>query len=301
MRQLATQREIPLNLFTVANPLSGTVLENHRLTPPDGPPANDIRHLVLDSPGLAYLPGQSVGVIPDGDDPRTGRPHKLRLYSVSSESKGDHGDWNTVSVVVVRHFWHDQTVQEISTPGVCSKYLCDLQPGENVQITGPVGKRFLLPPDFHRRDLIFVATGTGIAPYRGMLQEMFDQDYQSQVLLVFGVQHSGTLLYDDEFRSYLDRPNFRYATALSRESEQNPFPDELPTHDNKLYVQVRLWQRRHEIARSLEKPDTLVYVCGRKGMEKGVFCVINLIGERLGRPDLAARMRSEQRLLEEVY
>jgi ferredoxin--NADP+ reductase len=301
MRQLVAQREIPLNLFTAANPLSGTVLENHRLTPPDRPPDNDIRHLVLDSPGLSYLPGQSVGVIPDGIDPRTGRPHKLRLYSVSSESKGDYGDWKTVSVVVVRHFWHGRTVQEKSIPGVCSRYLCDLEPGQKVKISGPVGKRFLLPPDFYRRDLIFVATGTGIAPYRGMLKEMFDQDYQGKAFLVFGVQYSDTILYDDEFRSYLDRPNFRYATALSREAEKNPFPDEVPTRDNKLYVQVRLWQRRHEISRSLEKPDTLIYVCGRKGMEKGIFNVIDLIGERLGEPRLAATLQAQGRLLTEVY
>ena len=102
MLHVETERRIPLNLFKPSNPLVGTVLENRRLTPPSRPPPNDVRHLVLSEPGLTYLPGQSIGVIPEGCDPRTGKPHKLRLYSVSSESKGDYGDGKTVSTVVLR-------------------------------------------------------------------------------------------------------------------------------------------------------------------------------------------------------
>ena len=99
------QREVPSNLFKRTNPLLAEVLENRRLTSPSRPPPNDVRHIVLSSPGLSYLPGQSIGVVPEGYELRSGKPHKLRLYSVSSESKGDYGDGQTVSTVVVRHFW----------------------------------------------------------------------------------------------------------------------------------------------------------------------------------------------------
>ena len=50
--------------------------------------------------------------------------------------------------------------------GVCSNYLCDLQPGDEVEVTGPSGKRMLLPTDPSAHDFLFVATGTGIAPFR---------------------------------------------------------------------------------------------------------------------------------------
>ncbi len=295
------QREIPSNLFKTTNPLLGEVLENRRLTPPERPPPNDVRHIVLSSPGLSYLPGQSIGVVPEGYDLRGGKPQKLRLYSVSSESKGDYGDGQTVSTVVVRHFWDNEETGETSIPGVCSKQLCDCEAGDKVKLTGPVGKRFLLPTDFHERDLIFVATGTGIAPYRGMLKEIFDQDYRGKLFLIFGVQYADTVLYDEEFRSHLDRRNFRYITALSREAEQNPFPDEVPTRDNKTYVQVRMWQHRQEIRQSLEKPDTIVYQCGLKGMEKGVFQVIDKMGGQMGQPDLSNRLKAEGRMFLEVY
>lgn len=89
--------------------------------------------------------------------------------------------------------------------------------------------------------------------------------------------------------------------ALSREAQKNPFSDLVPTWDNKMYVQVRMWQHRGEIRRLLEKPDTLVYVCGLKGMEKGAFLVIDLLGQQLSQPDLAKRMRDEGRLLLEIY
>lgn len=293
--------DIPLNLFKSTNPLIGTVLENCRLTPPHLPPANDVRHLGTRSPGLSFLPGQSIGAVPEGIDPRTGKPHKLRLYSVASESKGDYGDSQTVSIVVVRHFWDDEQTREENIPGVCSKYLCDFEAGGELKITGPVGKRCLLPLDFHDRDMIFLATGTGIAPFRGMLKEMFKQDYQGNVFLIFGVQNADTVLYDDEFRSYLNRINFRYMTALSRESEQNPFPDEVPTRDNKMYVQVRMWQHRKVISQSLEKPDTIICICGLKGMKKGIFQVIDRMAEQIGDPHLLGRMHDEGRLLLEVY
>ncbi len=301
MELVEVQRKIPSNLFKSTNPLLGEVLENRRLTPPARPPPNDARHIVLSSPGLSYLPGQSIGVVPEGYDLRSGKPQKLRLYSVSSESKGDYGDGQTVSTVVVRHFWDNEETGETIIPGVCSKQLCDCEVGDKVKLTGPVGKRFLLPTDFHERDLIFVATGTGIAPYRGMLKEVFDQDYRGRLFLIFGVQYADTVLYDDEFRSYLDRRNFRYITALSREAEKNPFPDEVPTRGNKMYVQVRMWQHREEIGQSLEKPDTIVYQCGLKGMETGVFQVIDKIGGQMGQPDLSNRLKAEGRMLLEVY
>ena len=114
-------------------------------------------------------------------------------------------------------------------------------------------------------------------------------------------RYADTVLYDDEFRSYLDRPNFRYITALSREAEKNPFPDEVPTRDNKMYVQVRMWQHRQEIRQSLENPDTIVYQCGLKGMEKGVFQVIDRIGGEMGEPNLSKRLQAEGRMLLEVY
>ncbi|MBI4372225.1 MAG: hypothetical protein HY585_00685 [Candidatus Omnitrophica bacterium] len=75
---------IPVNLFTVQKPLIGVTIENKRLTPPTRDPRNDVRHIVIRyKENLPYRPGQSVGVLMPGVDPLTGKPHKLRLYSVA--------------------------------------------------------------------------------------------------------------------------------------------------------------------------------------------------------------------------
>ena len=50
--------------------------------------------------------------------------------------------------------------------GVCSNFLCDAKPGDEILLTGPAGKVMLMPEENPATDLIMVATGTGIAPYR---------------------------------------------------------------------------------------------------------------------------------------
>lgn len=47
---------------------------------------------------IPYREGQSIGVIPDGIDPKNGKPYKLRLYSIASSAIGDFGDSKTVSI-----------------------------------------------------------------------------------------------------------------------------------------------------------------------------------------------------------
>lgn len=50
--------------------------------------------------------------------------------------------------------------------GVCSNFLCDAKAGDEVMLTGPSGKVLRMPESTPEVDLIMVATGTGIAPFR---------------------------------------------------------------------------------------------------------------------------------------
>jgi ferredoxin--NADP+ reductase len=50
--------------------------------------------------------------------------------------------------------------------GVCSNFLCDAKPGDDVMLTGPSGKVLLMPEKTPEADLIMIATGTGVAPFR---------------------------------------------------------------------------------------------------------------------------------------
>ena len=110
----------------------------------------------------------------------------------------------------MRHFWDDLRTGKRNIPGVASKYVCDFNVGDEVQITGPAGKHFVLPVDFLERDFIFLATGTGIAPYRGMLKEMFEADFKGNAWLFFGAAYQDTVLYGDVFKALTANENFHY-------------------------------------------------------------------------------------------
>ena len=255
--------EVELNIYTPKDPVEVPVVENYICTKESSP--NFVRHVTFDVSGTdlegKIRVGQSIGILPPGENEK-GRPYKLRLYSVSSPSKGEEGNASLVSTTVKR------TIEELNGEklylGVCSNYLADLRPGDKVKMTGPSGRRFLLPENAEDFNYIFFATGTGIAPYRGMVMELMDQGFDNQIALIFGCAYRTDLLYADYFES-LDTENdhFTYLPYISREDRR---------HDGtKKYVQTCLWDDQELLDPILEKDNTLLYICGLKGMESGIY------------------------------
>ena len=262
--------DVPVNTYKPKTPFEGTVLDNYSLVGEGA--IGRVNHITFDlaggDPQLHYVEGQSIGIIPEGND-ANGKPHKLRLYSIASTRHGDNLEGSTVSLCV-RQLQYEKEGQTIN--GVCSTYLCDIEPGAKVKITGPVGKEMLLPPD-EDATVIMLATGTGIAPMRTYLRRMFEPgergknpDYQFRGLawLFMGAPKTPNLLYDDDFRRYeAEFPeNFRYTTAISREQEN--------AKGGRMYIQDRVLEHAEEIFALIENPKTHVYMCGLRGMEPGI-------------------------------
>lgn len=249
--------DIPLNLVKPSTPYAATVRENLSLTPDS---AEDVRHIVLDlgDSGLRYVEGQSVGVIPPGTDD-AGKPLRLRLYSVASARDGDDETGRTVSLCVKRTIY--QNDQGETVRGVCSNYLNDLKPGDQVKVCGPIGKHFLLPADSGEPILMF-ATGTGIAPFRAFLRQRARQGAQGPAILIFGVRTSAEALYLDEMRDLLRGPDDRLLMAISREQTN--------AEGGRMYVGDRLAEVADEVLRHVASGKLTVYQCGLKGMEAGV-------------------------------
>ncbi len=225
-----------------------------------------IRHVEIDVSGTAlenaWTAGQSFGVVPAGQTPE-GKPHKLRLYSIAAPTGGETGDGTIITTTVKRlidEHWDSHKL----VAGVCSNYLCDLNVGDEIQLTGPVGKRFLLPKDPSKHDYVFIATGTGIAPFRGMILDLIKQGMPSRVAMLMGTPYESDLLYDDDLRAWEDQyENFSYHTAISRHTTRD--------QPSRLYVQDRLREDAKTLAPMLASERTLIYICGLAGMELGVF------------------------------
>ena len=269
-RAAVSHADVPVNLYKPKDPFLGTVTENYSLVGEGA--IGRVNHITFDlaggTPQLHYVEGQSIGIIPDGTD-ANGKPHKLRLYSIASTRHGDNLEDHTVSLCV-RQLQYEKDGETIN--GVCSTFLCDIEPGAKVKITGPVGKEMLLPPD-EDATVIMLATGTGIAPMRTYLRRMFEPgeraknpEYQFRGLawLFMGAPKTPNLLYDEDFKRYQAEfpDNFRYTTAISRE-QQN-------TKGGRMYIQDRVLEHADEIFSLIENPKTHVYMCGLRGMEPGI-------------------------------
>jgi ferredoxin--NADP+ reductase len=264
-----------MNLVRPTAPVVGRVVSNQLCM--RGKSASFVKHLEIDVANTplagTFRAGQSFGVIPPGTD-ENGKPHKLRLYSVACPTAGEDGSGNVLSTTPKRLIDEyqlqkpgDESYEHRLFLGVCSNYLCDLRPGDDVQLSGPNGKRFLLPEDPALHDYLFIATGTGIAPFRGMVLELLEGrtgPTNSRIDLVMGTPYTTDLLYDSLFEELAGRhENFHYHTAISREPRANGAPG--------LYVDALIEEQIAHFAPLLEGPRTLVYLCGLAGMQIGLL------------------------------
>ncbi len=271
-----------MNLVKPSQPVIGTVVSNELCM--NGKSASFVKHLTIDVSNTplagTFRAGQSFGVITPGQD-ENGKPHKVRLYSLACPTWGEDGGGNVMSTTPKRLMDEykpqrrgDDSHNHRLFLGVCSNYLCDLNAGDEVNLSGPNSKRFLLPVDPDGHDYLFLATGTGIAPYRGMVEELLnapDGPCKSQIHLVMGTPYTSDLLYHDYFEAVAAKhDNFHYHTAISRE----PLPDGRPGR----YVDSLLEDKLDKFTPLLTNSRTLIYVCGLAGMQLGLFKMLAMQG-----------------------
>ncbi|HKS73086.1 MAG TPA: FAD-dependent oxidoreductase [Terriglobales bacterium] len=159
------------------------------------------KHLEFEFPTLTrfgFVAGQWLSLKankPDGEE-------ITRAYSIASPPD----DLNRFALCLNR-------VQD----GFMSNYLCDLNVGAELPCQGPFGDFILRPP---MEDTIFIATGTGIAPFRSMLHWLLGDESRhlgKQLWLVFGSRHEKDIYYHQEFLQLAEQhENFHYRPTLSR-------------------------------------------------------------------------------------
>jgi ferredoxin-NADP reductase len=165
------------------------------------------RHLEFEMEGLprfGFVAGQWLSfkhAEPDGEE-------ITRAYSIASAPSED----NRFALCLNR-------VQD----GFMSNFLCDMKEGDAVDCQGPFGDFILRPP---MRDTIFIATGTGVAPFRSMLHWLLADSSRNQeknLWLIFGNRTEKDIYYHAEFLELAkDHPNFHYLPTLSRGASDWP-------------------------------------------------------------------------------
>jgi NAD(P)H-flavin reductase len=159
----------------------------------------DVRQIalaLLDPPEMRFIAGQFVSfeIARPGSDITATRP-----YSIASSPT----DLTSVQLLFNR-----------VSGGPGSGYLFSLQPGDVTAFKGPVGS-FTLRDS--ARDILFVATGTGIAPIRSMLRALTEAGSTRRITLLWGLRSERDLYYQDELTDLRDRlPQFSFTTTLSQ-------------------------------------------------------------------------------------
>lgn len=137
------------------------------------------------------------------------RLQRWRSYSIANEPDGS----NVLEFCIVR-----------LDGGLATQYLFDeVRRGSTIKFKGPEGT-FLLPEKLDR-PIVFVCTGTGLAPFRSMLRHIQREELPHAGLhLIFGTRYADSILFCEEFEK-MERSmeGFRYSVALSRETTEGPW------------------------------------------------------------------------------
>jgi CDP-4-dehydro-6-deoxyglucose reductase len=145
--------------------------------------------------------------------------------------------------------------------GRLSPWLFGLQPGEEAECKGPYGGFTLRGGS----DVVMVAAGAGVAPFRAMLLDILPRQREHRYILILGTRHRQGLLYRDEFEALAHPyPNFTFWPVLSR-------PD-VHWRGRSGHVQPHVWEAVGD------RRDLDVYLCGLKCMVDDVRTQLKAAG-----------------------
>ncbi len=271
--------------------ITATVVGNVRVT--EVGTDYDTHHLVLDMGAMPFpvLEGQSVGIVPPGTDAQ-GRAHHARQYSVASPRNGERPGYNNLSLTVKRVL-EDHQGQPVR--GVASNFICNLEVGDTVQVTGPFGASFLMP-NHPRSHIVMICTGTGSAPMRAMTE-------WRRRLRASAKFEGGKLLLFFGARTQQELPYFGPLQSLPKDFIDSNFAFSRTPGQPKRYVQDLMRERAADLVPLLKDADSHFYVCGLKSMEEGVVLALRDVAQQAGLDwaTLGAALKKEGRLHLETY
>lgn len=217
------------------------------------------------------------------------RPQAQRLYSIASSRKRV-GEEAHVTVDILDYQAHGH-----AHIGAASGFLAALDEDQKAPIYIEPNERFRVPSDASR-DIIMVGPGTGVAPFRGFVQERAETGASGRNWLFFGARHFNTdFLYQSEWQEALQRKQLhRLDLAFARDQT------------SKIYVQDRLRERSAELYDWLQN-GAHFYVCGSIAMGKDVHAALRDVvsahngGDAEAASEYLSQLQAEGRYGRDVY
>ncbi|TBN39066.1 2Fe-2S iron-sulfur cluster binding domain-containing protein [Paracoccus subflavus] len=178
----------------------------------------------------AFLPGQYVNIgVPGSGDHRS--------YSFST-APGDRSLGFLIKKI---------------PDGLMSGWLARARPGDRLDLTGPMGSFYLRDGD---GPLLFLAGGTGLAPFLSMLEVLARAGSRRHIHLIYGVTRDLDLVLVDQIAAYASRlPNFTFATVVADPASDHP---------------RKGWVTQHMPEDMLTAGEVDVYLCGPPQMVDAV-------------------------------
>lgn len=232
------------------------LIASSRLTPPNSP--EDVRHMIFAThdAGFDARIGHCIKLMAPG---QFGNAHHCRLYSLAHIEHVD-SQCTEFSLLVRRCSYIDDFSGE-RYAGVASNYLCDLPAGSEIEFSGPSGHPFAIPTN-RQSPLLMIGMGTGIAPFRGLVNRIYDTlgGWDGKVRLFYGARSGLEMLYmndqNQDLANYFDESTFKAFQAVS----PRPHFDEPPAID------LAIEQNAAEVRDMLQDSNTQVFIAGPQAM-----------------------------------
>jgi len=189
-----------------------------------------VKHLKIFVPSeFIFIPGQYISFIMEIDGKKLRRP-----YSISSPpSEKGYAD---LCIKIVEN-------------GLASEMINEMQVDDKIEVLGPLGEFTIKNKD---KDLVFISSGSGIGPFRSMIRDLLENNFEYNITLLTGYRSEEDILYDNELTQLSEEhENFEYKTVLSQPSEVYEGPT----------------GRVQDLIKSLEIPNQAdYYICGLNDM-----------------------------------
>jgi cytochrome P450/NADPH-cytochrome P450 reductase len=201
-----------------------------------------------------------------------------RYYSISSSPSVDESRCSVTVGVVESPAASGRGIYK----GICSNYLAGRRVGDTIHATVRETRAGFRLPDDPWMPIIMIGPGTGLAPFRGFLQERAARKARGTLfgpaMLFFGCRHPDQdFLYADELKAFAADGLVELHTAFSRGDGQ------------KTYVQHLVAAQKDKVWTLIEQ-GAIIYVCGDGGkMEPDVKAALMAIHrERTGGDEAAS-------------